>query len=121
MMNVVEYAKIFIKKFPEYNKALNEHMNQYGELLGHVFFGDIINKQLFELLKYDRDDERSKDLLNFIDEFYLQGDEDCRNIAVVTILEYLGDDRDVLEKAFKYLNRELVEESILNEKAWGRY
>lgn len=120
-MNVVEYAKIFIREFPEYNETLNEHMKCYGELLGHVFFGDIINKQLFELLKYDRDEERSHALLNFIDEFYLQGDEDCKNIAVVTILEYLGDDRDVLEKAFKYLNRDLVEEAMLNEKAWGRY
>lgn len=120
-MNEIEYARIFTREFPEYGKTLDEHLNCYGELLGHVFFGDIINKQLFELLKYDRDGERAAALLNFIDDFYLQGDDDCKNIAIVTILEYLGDDRGVLEKAFKYINKELVEEAIINEKAWGRY
>jgi hypothetical protein len=121
MINVEEFARLFIKEFPEYSEALDDHMNEYGEMLGHVFFGDLINEQLFRLLKNNSEEERIHALLSFIDKFYMLGNDDCKNIAVVTILEYLGDDRQVLERAFKYLNRNLVQEAILNEKSWGRY
>ena len=120
-MNKEEFAEVFIKKFPEYRTVLEEHYRDYGELLGHVFFGDVIDQQLFNLLKTNCDKERIIILFDFINVFYLQGDDDCKNIVIVTILEYLGDDSEVLNQAYKFLKRELIEESILNEKFLGRY
>ena len=119
-MNKEEFAGIFIKKFPEYRTVLEEHIKVYGEILGHVFFGDIINSQLFNLLKHSSNEDRINDLFRFINDFYIQGDETCKNIVVVTILEYLGDDREVLNKAYTYIEEDLIKESVINEQNLGR-
>lgn len=36
-MNKEEFAQILIKKFPEYCANFDNHLRDYGKLLGHVF------------------------------------------------------------------------------------
>lgn len=120
-MNVEECALQFIEEFPEYNKAYYEHMNDYGKVLGHIFFGDAINETLTILLKKNEDINAIQRYINFINYMYKIGDDTVKNIVIVTILEYLGDDKQVLSNAYKLLNDDIIKESIENEKSWGRY
>ncbi len=120
-MNVEECALQFIEEFPEYNKAYHEHMNDYGKVLGHVFFGDVINETLTVLLKKNEDINVIQRYTNFINYMYKIGDDAVKNIVIVTILEYLGDDKQVLSNAYNLLNDDIIKESIENEKSWGRY
>ena len=101
------YARTYVETFPEYKYELEEHLNDYGELLGHVFFGDIIDIHLVELLETETDISRIKKIFHFVNDMYTNGDEYMQNVIVVTILEYLGDDPIILKKAFKYLSNEL--------------
>ena len=54
-MNLKDCIEEFLIHFPEYKPYYLEHFNDYGEVLGHVFFGDCINIKLFELLKTNAD------------------------------------------------------------------
>jgi hypothetical protein len=120
-MNVEECALKFMEKFPEYNKAYHEHMNDYGKVLGHIFFGDAINETLTVLLKKNEDINAIQRYSNFINYMYKIGDDAVKNIVIVTILEYLGDDKQVLSNAYNLLNDDIIKESIENEKSLGRY
>ena len=119
-MNKELFAEYFVQRFPEYTNELKFHLEEYGELLGHVFFGVIINSQIVQLLRTDSNPARTKLMLDFVNELYLEGDDECKNIVVVTILEYLGDDKEVLKKALDYLDLELQEESRRVERFLGR-
>ncbi len=49
---------------------------------------------------------------------YKMGDDVVKNIVIVTILEYLGDDKKVLTNAYNLFNDDIVNESIENEKSF---
>jgi hypothetical protein len=119
-MDKMYYAKKYVEIFPEYTQELENHLISYGELLGHVFFGDLINPHLVELLRREVDTDRIEKIFSFINDMYLNGEDDMKNIVVVTILEYLGDDPLILKKAFQFLSEELKQESHNIEKQIGR-
>jgi hypothetical protein len=119
-MDKMYYAKKYVEIFPEYTHELEKYLSSYGELLGHVFFGDLINPHLVELLKHEVDIDRIEKIFGFINDMYLNGEDDIKNVVVVTILEYLGDDPLILKQAFRYLNEELKQESYDIEKQIGR-
>lgn len=110
----------YVEVFPEYKIELEEHLDDYGELLSHVFFGDIICYDLVQLLATESDIYSTKKIFDFLNDMYTNGEEDMQNVIVVTILEYLGDDPIILKKAFKYLSNELKNASINIEKQIGR-
>ena len=33
------FAEKLVEQFPEFRAAYEEHLGNYGELLGHIFFG----------------------------------------------------------------------------------
>jgi len=115
-----QLAAEFVGLFPQYQAEYDEHMADYGELLGHVFFGGVINLPLTALLKENRDEETIRRYVEFIGRMFAQGDDGARNIVQVTILEYLGDDDDVLQWAYGYFSDALIEESAEVEKSLGR-
>ncbi|WBW98381.1 hypothetical protein OW730_06325 [Oceanirhabdus sp. W0125-5] len=89
-------------------------------MLGHVFFSEGINEPLFELLKINTDKNLIKKYISFIEEMYSDGDDDVKNIVIVTILERLGDDGKVLSNAYSYFSKELICMSKEVESFWGR-
>ena len=119
-MDNIYYARKYVEIFPEYKIELEEHLDDYGEFLGHVFFGTVIDVNLVELLKTESDISRIKKIFHFINDTYANGEEYIQNVIVVTILEYLGDDPIILKKAFKYLSNELKNASYDIEKQLGR-
>jgi len=110
----------FIELFPNYKTDYDEHISDYSELLGHVFFGDVINIPLTSLLKLNYDKETIQKYMKFIERMFFHGDDDVKNIVCATILEYLGDYDIVLENAYSYFSSELIEASIQVEKSLRR-
>ena len=120
-MNLQECIVAFLENFPEHEQTYHEHIDFCEELLGHVFFGDSINLPLTQLLRENIDIETIQKYINFIDYMYATGDEAVKNIVVVTILEYLGDNKKVLENAFRFFSEDLRKKSIEVERYLGRY
>ena len=119
-MDVEYYARKFIQTFPEYAQEYTEHIEDYGELLGHVFFGAVINSQLSKLLRINEDKTRIQKYTDFIEDMYANGNEAIRNIVGVTILAYLGDDDKILKNAVAYFSEDVLQESKSIEAGYGR-
>ncbi|WP_407309954.1 hypothetical protein [Desulfosporosinus sp. SB140] len=120
MTNLQDTVDKFLIEFPEYNSYYFEHLNDYGEILGHLFFGDCINIKLFNLLKENTQGTLIRKYITFIEEMFIYGNDAIQNIVYVTILEYLGDDEEVLKNAYSYFGNELITASKLIEKQIGR-
>ncbi len=112
------FADKLIQIFPEYQEEYRLHLQKYGRILSHVFFGDIINPELSDLLRMNRNTDVIRVYIDFIDEMYRSGDDDIRNVVEVTILEYLGDSETVLRNAFTYFSEELMLASKEIEADW---
>ena len=108
-MNGRECIKEFLTLFPEHTEHYREHMADYGELLQHVFYAEVINIPLFDLLKSNDDLNRIQKYVKFIEHMWSQGDEAVRNVVDVTILERLSDDADVWRSLGKYISASLRE------------
>lgn len=113
--------KSFIINFPEYGTDLNQHIEDYGEVLVHVFFGDTVNENLIELINDDKENSGEiKKIFDFFEKMASEGDEDVKEVLTVTILERLGDDANTLEKSYKYMGENTIKASQEIEKFWGR-
>ena len=119
-MTKEQFASEFIELFPHCKADYNEHIKDYSEILGHVFFGAVINIPLTSLLRTNTDRASIQKYIGFIERMYALGDDAVKNIVQVTILEYLGDYDDVLRNAFEYFSDALIEESKLIEEALRR-
>lgn len=118
-MTKEHFARKLVRDFPEYQRAYQDHLKAYGEVLGHVFFCEI-NPILSDLLRSNRDRAQIRKYIGFMEDMYANGDDEVKNIVTVTMLEYLGDDETVLRNAFAYFSEELMEASKAVEAGWGR-
>ena len=120
-MNRESLIEYFINIFPEYRSALKQHLEDYDEVLMHVFFGDTVNERLIELLEFDEGNNKElQKLFNFLEKMALEGDLDVQEVLAVTILERLGDDKSLLENAYKYMGENTKVASKEIEGFWGR-
>lgn len=113
------FARELVRRFPEYRRAYEDHLEAYGKVLGHVFFCEL-NPVLAGLLKAGQDRALTRRYMDFVEDMYRDGDDEVKNIVQVTILEYLGDDEAVLRGAFAYFSEALMEASKAVEAGWGR-
>jgi hypothetical protein len=121
-MDVIETIKKLIDEFKEFKDlepVLEEHLNFYEELLPHVFFCDC--NELFIDYILEGNPKVLERLFNLFEIMATQGNDDVVNILCVTILERLGDDRNVLNISRKYMGKETRVLSDETEKGWGRY
>ena len=108
------FAKKFIQLFPEHEQEYIDHLETFNELLGHVFFADVlfhsedVNTSLFELLLENKDTETIGKYVDFIEDMYANGDLIVRDIVYVTILAHLGDEATVLRNFFMYCSETLI-------------
>ncbi|MDE7361022.1 MAG: hypothetical protein K2N38_03710 [Oscillospiraceae bacterium] len=108
-----DFAQKLTEIFPEKAAALKQHYEEYGELLGHVFFSDEINVPLFAMLmERESGDEISKYCV-FIEEMWRDGADDVVNIVNVTIVERLSDDETVWEHFGKNISDDFI--TYINE------
>lgn len=101
-----EFARKLTELFPEKTEALKQHYEDYGELLGHVFFSEEINVPLFDMLLESAGGDEISKYCGFIEEMWRNGADDVVNVVDVTILERLSDDETVWENFGKNISDE---------------
>ena len=116
------FAKEFVRLFPESEAEYHLHMESYGEMLGHVFFGNEINQPLSHLLFENKDKATIQKYVDFIKTMYSHGNDRVQNIVEVTILAYLGDDDTVLKHALTCFSEDedIIKASKRVEEGYGR-
>ena len=114
------FADKFVSLFPYKKQILDEHYSDFNELLGHVYFADALNEPLIKMLSQQDDESRILEYCSFIEDMWLNGDEDVVNIVEVTILERLSDDKSVWDKFGKYISNDFIRfinDVVLTENA----
>ena len=122
-MDKEEFARKYTVLFPEREEALVLHYEQFGELLGHVFFGDE-NEEFIELLRQDRDMAAVRTYCDLVEEMWRHGTEAVQNIVDVTILERLSDEDRLWQKFGSYISEDFkkyINDILLIENGmmWG--
>jgi DNA-directed RNA polymerase subunit M/transcription elongation factor TFIIS len=78
------------------------------EFVGHVFFGEMLNIPLFDLLENDGDEEKISKYIHAISLMFNINNPYIMNILDVTIFEYLSDSKKVWNKLGEYLPADII-------------
>ena len=71
-----QFANKLVELFPEKKQALTQHYEDYGELLGHIFFDDEIGLPLFDLMQKNDAGSKVSAYCRFIEEMWRNGTDD---------------------------------------------
>ena len=91
---------------PEIKTKYQEEMAWWGneEFPGlHNILGDVMNSFVVNLLKSSGNEELKSRIFSFYEDMAISSDYHIRNVLEVTLLEYLGDDKEILNTAYNYM------------------
>jgi len=88
----VSFVSSMVARFPSLYRLLEDHIrDNAGEVLPHVFFGEV-TRYVLSLLVAARGEPRREligDVLSYLEEAYAAGDEELRELISVSFLENL--------------------------------
>jgi hypothetical protein len=119
--NVIE---TFIINFPELSEGIDKERHwlqddEYGPLI-YVFFGNVMHSFLMETISKMDNPELLNRIFNFFERMATSPDERVHDLLACEALEYLGDSKEILEKARKLMGEETLKLSHKVEISWGR-
>lgn len=120
MINTDQFFQKMLKYFPYLETEYIKNIDRYGELLSTVVIEDIFMPEIIQIIKKDTEISKLTELFDYLEMVVELGDEKLINIISVTMLEILGNDRDVLNLARKYMGPKTIEMQILADKDLGR-
>lgn len=113
-----------IEKFPEVRSHAEQDpwwkADEEYEPNVYVFIGNIINPFIIENLSVLQNEELLKRIFEFLESMAVCEDTEVRNVLTDGILEVLGDDKQILEKARGLMRSNTLRLSHEIERAWGR-
>lgn len=118
--NVIERLLLTI---PEIKQAYQKEIEWWSdETPGlHNILGNIMNPFVTNLLRRSaNNDALIKRIFTFYEDMAISNDEYVRNVLQVTLLEYLGDDKQILETALRYMGTNTKKLSDDIERHLGR-
>lgn len=103
MIAIGEFLKMMMKHFPNVSNDMNERLEDDFEGLDTIIIEEIIMPKVIELLKKDEDKEKLEEIFEYFENVCLYSDEYLNNVFSITVLEILGNEKNVLETAKKYM------------------
>ena len=102
-MSIDDFLKQMTIYFPTIKKELDEHIEEFGERLDTIVVEDIIMPRVIDLMKNLKNEKKIKEIFDYFETVSTEADENLLNIFSITVLEMLGDDKDILEIAKQYM------------------
>lgn len=102
-MIIDDFLKQMTIYFPTIKKELDEHIEEFGERLDTIVIEDIIMPRVIDLMKNLNNEKKIKEIFDYFETVSTEADENLLNIFSITVLEMLGDDKDILEIAKQYM------------------
>ncbi len=124
-MNVEECARLMTELTFAGKEMLQEHINDYSEILLHILASEMVSEPLINLLSRTNENKTITDCyISLIEIMWKKGDEAVRNVVDVTILERLSDKDGVWQKFGKLISTEFkhyINQEVLafNVMMWG--
>lgn len=122
---VLRYEQLIerlLEVVPDLRKAYDEELAWYGgEVPGpHIAFGDLLDPLILNLLRQGTDDDTLKRVFTLLEEMATSSDVRTQEVVAYTVLERLGDDREILEKARCLMGPATLALPHEVEHFWGR-
>ena len=119
-----ERSKEFFEKmqefFPSTREAYYESIKEYGKILETIVVEDIFMPPILKLLSEDTDSQLLERIFAYIEEIISSDDSYLINVLSVTLLEILGNDESILEKAKQYMGTKTKALQIKADEDLGR-
>ena len=121
-MKYINLVEMLILKIPEIKNLYEKEINWWGdeEPGAHNIFGDIVNPYFLCLLKTEETQEHLKRVFDFLEEMAKSEDKLVQEVLNCTVLERLGDDKEILKRASKYMGQKTKNMSGNMEKGLRR-
>ena len=103
LLMIGDFLNMMINLFPNIINNVNERMKDNFEGLDTIVIEEIIMPEVIELLKKDEDEEKLKEIFDYFENVCIDSEEYLNNVFSITVLEILGNDKIILEKAKKYM------------------
>jgi len=123
-MNYKTLIDEFMNDFPELIELAEKKPwwkeNEEHEPLVHIFAGDIFNPYLIEQLSVGQNEDLLNRIFEFLELMAISEDTFVKEVLTDTILERLGDDKQILEKARAFMRSNTLRMSHEVERFLGR-
>lgn len=121
MNNLIEnFFKKMQEFFPTTKEKYAEHIRKYDERLDVCVVEDIFMPELIKLLNENKDTTLLKRIFEYFEEVANCEDVELINLVSVTVLEILGNDKEILNKAKLYMGEETTRLQQEADKCLGR-
>jgi F0F1-type ATP synthase delta subunit len=98
-----EFFRVMLEFLPSTKDKYRESIEEYGLLLETIVIEDIFMPDIIKLISENKDIKLLEDLFNYFEEVSNSEDEHLINIFSITVLEILGNDKQILKVAQKYM------------------
>ena len=107
VMNITDCANMLADLTVNGKQILEEHKENFHEILLHVLAGELVTEPLIDLLKYHMDKRTAIcEYCKVIEDMWKNGDDAVINVVDVTILERLSDEKDVWQRFGSFISDE---------------
>lgn len=114
IFNFLSIIKILLEGVPELVSVYDEHIDDYDEVLEHVFMGDV-TRFAVDVYKNDPDSESLKMLLSLLDKAFSAKDNKLQELISVSFLENLSQNEEYYSGLKGLLSEPLRKELTLYE------
>ena len=115
-----EFFMMMLNLLPSTVNKYQESIEYNGELLETVIIEDIFMPEIIKLLKENTEAKLLEEIFAFFEDVSNFGDEHLINIFSITTLEVLGNEKEILEVAKKYMGPKTTEFQMEADKDLGR-
>lgn len=100
--------------FPDSKDECTKSIDKYGEILETVMIEDMFAPRIVKLLDKNENKKLLEEVFDYLEEIFNSNQLDLICVCSVTILEILGNNRELLARAKKYMGPKTL---LLQEKA----
>ena len=102
-MTIEDFLEKMIIFFPNIKNDMNERMEDDFEGLDTIVIEEIIMPEVIDLLKKNNDEKKLKEIFDYFEDVCIDSDDYLNNVFSITALEILGNEKNILETAKKYM------------------
>jgi hypothetical protein len=116
-------VKELVNSFPELDESVKKELEDpvyHNEILPHILFGHVFRHFIVKELSSMKDKKLLERIFKFLETMAISEDKEVKGVLTASILEYLGDDKNILDRARLLMGNETIRLSHEVEKSWGR-
>ena len=119
-MDTKMFCEKMLEFLPSTLQEYEESIEYYGELLATIVIEDIFMKEVVRLLTDNEDKILLAQLFDFLEYTIENANQQCKSNLKVTVMEILGNDKDILALAHTYMGEKSYNLQIEADRGLGR-